>query len=1594
MALGISRLWAAALALCLPAGAEISHLRGTSPLQLPADIQTAQRKQIEAYLLNQIARTPGIRDRIWQTDFSSPEAYRRSISGRREHLRSMLGLVPERDNLQPKSEVLDDSSAMRIEDVTVPIEPGFDARALLLIPKSAGRHAVLIAIPPETQSREQFAGLIAGAEPPQWLRALLARNTAVCIPMMVERTMDHPLSKQVRGKDRRHILHRLAFIVGRTTVGLDVQQVIAIVDWLSGRKDVDAGRISVAGTGQGGMTALYAAAMDERISEATVSGYFRKRENCWQEPVDRTLYGQLNEFGDAEVAALIAPRPLRIAYTGEAQSVLPEVDRARRFYRGFAAEDRLTTVEEPWERLFVNAEQSPEISWRIAPEAAERARNAHFEQLHDYLRRLCEASDAIRRKRWQLASGPWDQKKTEALQADLRQLVGTAEGERLPLNPRTVLIKVTDRYVAYDVLLDVVEGVQAYGQLLVPRRHERRLAAVICQHGLGGKPKDITGAGPNPDKPYHLFGARLAERGYVVFAPQVTVPIPQAELINPIVRQAAALGKMRTHIEVAKLQRIVDFLQSLPFVDGQRIGYYGLSYGGYSAIWMGPLEPRLAAVVISGHFNDWRAKITNEEKTTSYLLHPDEDFYNWDVLHRFTHSELIAAMAPRPVCVEFAERDATTTPGWHARAWSEVSATAHAWSMDDRVVRDHFDGVHEVHGIGTFDFLDRWLRPELPSGRDYSYDLTPTRKNLPGLGDNSDEIQPFVRYLLGGKSGATVRGRFRVSPRDPIFRGLSVKLSRAGTGGDVVLRFAAREGMADIGEARIPGESVRPLFDLWYEARVKPVKLDPAKEYFFELLAPSGQFIVYGPKPLGGTDYAPYFPLAYTVGAPPPRRPFEFVRNYAADDPGGPAAQRENAAPRAAGEIEINGNWMLDSRAADETVETAAADLDAFLRKSWGLALKKGRAHRSISLDVASNVPGVTTREGYRLNATKAGISITASRPEGVLRGVFALEDMLRLRRAPLVAMGERVSNARFERRVTTSILPGGDRYTETSRPLLYTDGLLARIARDGFNAIWVWLNTEEATADSAIFPELNDPEAPARFARLQDVTTRARRFGINVYIYLANGYNHHLPASFFAKHPDVRGYGWGPPMCTSVDKVRKYYAETVQHIFRAAPGLKGMVVIYDSEGFFYCGNTQRNRQQCPRCSKSTNEALAAQILTTLNDALHAAGGSEKELIAWNYGTDYSWLLKLIPMLPRDILLQSDFSKGGLVERDGIRHYTGDYNLTLVGPPDHFAEQYRKARESGSRFVAKTEHAVSQEFIFVPYIPAMEQWYRRIAKIREFQLAGWFGNWSHYGYTPSIAAQLINLMSFDPAPSGEDALRIVAERNFGSPAAPAVVRAWHHFSDGIRQFPYSDAVSRLPGPLQKGPSHPLFEDPSVPNFGLWRSWQNDLKWTRPWGPDITRKYLSIVEGECGKGLGELEAARSAAHGSDRERVDAEWRVAATIRAALRTTLNLIDWIEARDRYLATKSAGAAARMESIALAERENAAGILPILEADSRLGYASEGGGVVRAGLFTPELVQWKLGDIDDLLIRRLPALTGRPAAFLPRDLEDLATQ
>ena len=879
-------------------------------------IDQKQYDQIGNYFLTQIAASPARRDQIWQPRFSSPAAYEDSIAKHREDLAMMLGLL----ELHPqKAEVmtLAEEQGARIEQITIGLEADFALRALLFIPAGAKYAPAVVAIPDADQSPEDFAGIREGMATALWLRELLATGVAVAIPRMVERRADHALCIKAGGHDRRRMLWRLGFLVGRSLVGMEVQEVTALADYLASDPAFDAKRIAVWGVGQGGMTALYSAAVDKRLLGATVQDYFQQREENWKEPVDRMLYGQLNEFGDAEVAALIAPRPLTILthWDGPVRfaSEQAEIKRARRFYQGLKAGDKLAAQEEASGTEEASAADAASmlgavhrapplpIAFRVSPDRILEAGNSNFESLYRYAARLCAESDAVRTEHWKLASTVQQERpeKAATLRKELADLVGVIPDEGVPLHPRTRLVGETERFLVYEVLLDAVPGVEAYGQLLVPRRvagyAERRLPAVVCQHGFGGAPKYISGVGVDVvfnDHFYQRFGERLAERGYVVFAPYLTVPndpqtnlarqdgeVPtgghRADLINPLVQQAASLGWMRTSIELAKLHRIVDFLQSLPFVDGQRIGYYGLSYGGYSATWMPPLEPRLKFTINSGFFNNWRQDITAEDTPDHYWALPDEDFYNWNVLNRFTHTELIAAMWPRPVCIEWGLQDPTTTPQWHQQAWQDVKAKyIEPWDMVDKVVDEDYVGVHTVHGIGTFFFVDRWLRPERSAGRDYgcdgehycNLDIT---ADFHGYGPSVDA--PYVTHILDSSTDTAIRGRFYVSDRSEKLTGMEVKASRTGSPGDLVIKLGSQEGASDIGVMRLKNTQVYAGQDLPYTLKLEhPVNVDPKKLYWFEVTSASGYaphdgYLVYGPKPLGGEDYPHNFGLSFRM---------------------------------------------------------------------------------------------------------------------------------------------------------------------------------------------------------------------------------------------------------------------------------------------------------------------------------------------------------------------------------------------------------------------------------------------------------------------------------------------------------------------------------------------------------------------------------------------------------------------------------------------------------------------------------------------------------------------------------------------------------
>src|SRR6516164_9258790 len=67
-------------------------LPDTKPLTLEGDIASQLVEGVDKFLLREIDRSVERRARRWKRDFSSPEAYNRSIEPNRQHLAHMLGI--------------------------------------------------------------------------------------------------------------------------------------------------------------------------------------------------------------------------------------------------------------------------------------------------------------------------------------------------------------------------------------------------------------------------------------------------------------------------------------------------------------------------------------------------------------------------------------------------------------------------------------------------------------------------------------------------------------------------------------------------------------------------------------------------------------------------------------------------------------------------------------------------------------------------------------------------------------------------------------------------------------------------------------------------------------------------------------------------------------------------------------------------------------------------------------------------------------------------------------------------------------------------------------------------------------------------------------------------------------------------------------------------------------------------------------------------------------------------------------------------------------------------------------------------------------
>ncbi|MBI3281839.1 MAG: hypothetical protein HYZ57_18600, partial [Acidobacteria bacterium] len=161
---------------------------------------------------------------------------------------------------------------------------------------------------------------------------------------------------------------------------------------------------------------------------------------------------------------------------------------------------------------------------------------------------------------------------------------------------------------------------------------------------------------------------------------------------------------------LAQNQRLLEWLATLPFVDAQRIGFYGLSYGGKTALRIPPLLDGYALSICSGDFNEWIVKLTTVYHPFSYMFTPEWEMPEWNLGQVANHAELARLMAPRPFMVERGHRDGVANDEWVAFEYAKVQRFYDELGIGDRARIEFFNGPHRIHGVGTFEFLRKFLQ--------------------------------------------------------------------------------------------------------------------------------------------------------------------------------------------------------------------------------------------------------------------------------------------------------------------------------------------------------------------------------------------------------------------------------------------------------------------------------------------------------------------------------------------------------------------------------------------------------------------------------------------------------------------------------------------------------------------------------------------------------------------------------------------------------------------------------------------------------------------------------------------------------------------
>lgn len=257
----------------------------------------------------------------------------------------------------------------------------------------------------------------------------------------------------------------------------------------------------------------------------------------------------------------------------------------------------------------------------------------------------------------------------------------------------------------YRVWITVLDGVEAYSILWIPKGLTAPAPLLICQHGGGGNPEllaSFQGDAKNGATNYGWMVQRGLQAGFVCWAPSLIFPYQGKEDVGPddrvsIDKELRYVGTSIVAVELYKIHCGVDEMLKRPEVDPGKVAMIGLSYGGQYTLYYAALDERVQAAVSSCYFN------RREDNAW-----PDWSYFNY--FNEFTDAELCGLICPRALIVEVGEKDTLFTIDGARATAPDAAVHWERLGIPERFRFAPFPGGHEFWGEGAYEFLKANLK--------------------------------------------------------------------------------------------------------------------------------------------------------------------------------------------------------------------------------------------------------------------------------------------------------------------------------------------------------------------------------------------------------------------------------------------------------------------------------------------------------------------------------------------------------------------------------------------------------------------------------------------------------------------------------------------------------------------------------------------------------------------------------------------------------------------------------------------------------------------------------------------------------------------